>query len=296
MTAVTPFGGPAAAQLPGALLEAGMGFGVAPGSLSLAAFFLVGLFGGAHCIGMCGPLVTTYADHLRADGAGRARGATPGAGGRDRRLTGREVRQHALFNVGRTLGYAGAGALMGGLGALAFDAAAVVRIARPLQATVGLVIGGGIVLTGLSYVVYGNADLGRIGRVVGLGSGGLFARATAVLSSRVADWVGGPRIVGLGLVHAVLPCPLLYPAYLYALATGSPATGAVSLAALGLGTFPAVFGVATVFGAVDSRTRLRIQRALGVAFVAMGYVLLAHGLMFVGIHVPHPTFPHYTPG
>jgi len=30
--------------------------------LSLGVFLLVGLLGGAHCLGMCGPLVSTYAD------------------------------------------------------------------------------------------------------------------------------------------------------------------------------------------------------------------------------------------
>gem|GEM_PF-6123565 len=33
--------------------------------VSLGVFLLIGLFGGAHCLGMCGPLVTTYADRMR---------------------------------------------------------------------------------------------------------------------------------------------------------------------------------------------------------------------------------------
>src|SRR6056297_479048 len=67
-------------------------------SLSLGVFLLVGLLGGAHCLGMCGPLVTTYADRMRADEAGGR--------GRDDDLTVRQVRQHALFNLGRTASYA----------------------------------------------------------------------------------------------------------------------------------------------------------------------------------------------
>ncbi|MCH7659490.1 MAG: sulfite exporter TauE/SafE family protein, partial [Euryarchaeota archaeon] len=52
----------------------------------LAVFFLIGLLGGVHCIGMCGPLVTTYAEGMTS---------TEGA------LTFHEVRQHGLFNLGR---------------------------------------------------------------------------------------------------------------------------------------------------------------------------------------------------
>ena len=36
--------------------------GGAPIYADLAVFFLIGLLGGVHCIGMCGPLVTTYAE------------------------------------------------------------------------------------------------------------------------------------------------------------------------------------------------------------------------------------------
>jgi len=81
------------------------GFGVTAG-YGLAVFFLIGLFGGAHCIGMCGPLVATYAERMETDD--RWSGA----------LTLYEVRQHALFNLGRTVSYACIGAIFGAAGAL----------------------------------------------------------------------------------------------------------------------------------------------------------------------------------
>ncbi|AQL44702.1 hypothetical protein BV210_18270 (plasmid) [Halorientalis sp. IM1011] len=64
--------------------------GIASG-YGLAVFFLIGLLGGAHCIGMCGPLVATYAERMETDD--RWSGA----------LTLYEVRQHTLFNLGRTM-------------------------------------------------------------------------------------------------------------------------------------------------------------------------------------------------
>ena len=50
---------------------------------SLGVFLLIGLLGGARCLGMCGPLVTTYADRMRAaerDGASRAEGGGQAGG------------------------------------------------------------------------------------------------------------------------------------------------------------------------------------------------------------------------
>jgi len=69
----------------------------------------------------------------------------------------------------------------------------------------------------------------------------------------------------------------------------------VALGALGLGTIPAVFLCGTVVQSVDVAHRRRIHRLLGVAVVALGYVLFAHGLMAFGVRLPHPLFPHYRP-
>ena len=241
-------------------------------------FLLIGLFGGAHCIGMCGPLVTVYAGKMsetRSDGRGH--------------LTTYEVRQHALFNLGRTASYALIGALFGAIGSVVFVASeTLVAVTDPLRGVVGVAIGGLIVLLGIRYV------LGRAAPGLPL-SLGPASRLVAWLTERVSRLATGPGIVGLGAVHGLLPCPILYPAFLYAFAMGDPIGGAVALGALGLGTFPAVFAYGTVIGSVDAVHRRRVHRLLGVAFVVLGYVLLAHGLMSFGIHLPHPELPHYQP-
>jgi len=88
---------------------------------------------------------------------------------------------------------------------------------------------------------------------------------------------------------------LLYPAFLYAFVQGSALGGAAALAALGLGTVPALFLFGTVFGSVSVDTRMRLHRALGVAFVALGYIPLQHGLATLGVPLPHPPIPYYSP-
>ncbi|QAU12757.1 hypothetical protein EKH57_08495 [Halorubrum sp. BOL3-1] len=89
-------------------------------------FAAIGLLGGAHCIGMCGPLVTVYASRMddaggRTDG-GEATAArvSGGATGREGHLTTYEVRQHALFNLGRAASYATVGTALGALGYVLF--------------------------------------------------------------------------------------------------------------------------------------------------------------------------------
>lgn len=246
----------------------------------LAVFFLIGLLGGAHCIGMCGPLVTMYSERLAS--AREARGSA-----RDGHLTPYEVRQHALFNLGRTVSYATLGGLFGLLGALVLDASgAVTAVDSLIRATVGILAGAFIIVVGGRYV------LGRNG---GHSFGGPLSGLYQRVSSRIQRWVTGPGIVGLGLVHGLLPCPLLYPAFLYVFARGSPSTGVLALGALGLGTFPTVFLYGTVVQSVDATHRARLHRLLGIGFLLMGWMLLAHGLELVGVHLPHLELPIYQP-
>jgi len=243
----------------------------------LVVFLAIGVLGGAHCLGMCGPLVTLYADRL-------------GAEGRRDHLDWHDVRQHLLFNAGRTASYTLVGGLMGALGAALFDAAAVAAVATDVRAVTGVVVGSVIVCTGAGYLVRGSVR-GRSLPVVG----SVFSRVYGALTDRVDEWVGGPRIVALGALHGLMPCPLLYPAFLYALAVGSPLRGALSLAVLGLGTVPTLLAYGTVFQSLDARTRVGLHRALGVCFLALGYLPLARGLALFGVPLPHPPIPVYQP-
>lgn len=253
--------------------------------LELSAFFLIGLLGGAHCLGMCGPLVTMYAKRFgESTGSNQSTNAA---------LTFREIRQHLLFNGGRTVSYAVLGGLFGLAGMLFYDAADVVLVVGDsVRAVAGLLVGVVIVVTGVRYASgrygthEGGLDLPFVRRL---------GTAFASLQSRLDDWAGGPKIAGLGLVHGILPCPLLYPAYLYAFVNGSPLMGVLALGALGLGTIPALFVYGTVITSVDAGHRDRIHRALGVAFVVLGVMPIAHSLALFGVQIPHIEPPIYQP-
>ncbi|MFB6312022.1 MAG: sulfite exporter TauE/SafE family protein, partial [Salinirussus sp.] len=169
----------------------------------LVAFFVVGLLAGAHCLGMCGPLVSVYAERVASHSSGSNERLTPFA-----------VRQHALFNLGRTLGYATVGAFFGLLGATLFTSVAEVsHLGDGLRGVAGLLVGVFIFAAGLGYLTRGAGGLpdhtpAMLSR--------LFGRVSGMLTHRVDRLAGSSAIVGLGMVHAVLPCPIIYPGYLYA--------------------------------------------------------------------------------
>ncbi|WP_081655615.1 sulfite exporter TauE/SafE family protein [Halopiger goleimassiliensis] len=258
---------------------------VAAENVDLLLLLLVGLLAGVHCLGMCGPLVTTYADRMTATDR-------DGARGRGSHLSVFEVRQHGLFNLGRTASYAVIGGLFGLLGGLAFTSTdAVVATGNSVRGAVGILVGVAIIASGL-YYLRGQAGLPHGLPLVGP----LFRWLSGLLASRVDRLARSPGIVALGAVHGLLPCPIIYPAYLYAFALGDPIRGALSLAALGLGTIPTLFLYGTVLSSIEPETRVRLHRALGVGFLVLGYVPLQHGLMLYGIDfLPHLPLPFYQP-
>jgi sulfite exporter TauE/SafE len=247
-------------------------------SIGLPVFLLIGLLGGAHCLGMCGPLVMTYADRMRTER-------------RDDFLSVHQVRQHTLFNVGRTLTYALLGGLFGLAGEVVFlSLRDVTFLALQIQAVAGVGVGLVVVGVGVSYATGGG------GRSIQLPGINRISRAVRTrLLPRVDEWVDDYRVAGLGAVHGFLPCPLLYPAYLYAFVQASPLGGAAALGVLGLGTIPAVFLTGTVFNSLDMTGRRRVHRALGVAFVVLGYIPLQHGLAALGIPLPAVPLPSFGP-
>lgn len=249
--------------------------------VDLLVFLVVGLLAGAHCLGMCGPLVTAYADRFESQSNAKRRDT----------LTLYEVRQHSLFNLGRAGSYALLGGLFGLLGGVAFTSVdAVTAVGNDVRAAVGVLVGVAIIASGAYYL------RGRSGVPHGLPVvGPLFARVSGLLVGRIDRLANSPGIVGLGAIHGLLPCPIIYPAYLYAFALGDPIRGALSLGVLGLGTIPTLFVYGTAIGALTTETRVRLHRVLGAAFIVLGYLPLQHGLMLYGIHLPHLPIPFYQP-
>jgi sulfite exporter TauE/SafE len=252
-------------------------------SADLLVFLVVGLFAGAHCLGMCGPLVSIYADRVAEHSESR----------REDTLTLFVVRQHLLFNVGRTVGYAAVGALFGLLGGVVFTSVdAVGPVGDVVRGATGIFIGLFILVGGVSYLFRGmHAPLPD--RISGVS--GLFNRVSGHLTGRVDRLAGSPRIVSLGAVHAVLPCPIIYPAYLYAFAVGNPVRGGLALGVLGLGTIPTLLAYGTMLGTLSTKRRISLHRGLGAAFLLLGYIPLSHGLILLGFDIPHLDVPYYQP-
>lgn len=173
-----------------------------------AAFFLVGLLGGVHCVGMCGGIVGALTAQV--------------AGGRPPMLI------HLAYNAGRIASYVIAGALVGAIGGLglAFGPVARTQLVFYIVANL-LLVALGFYLMGLTRTL---APLESLGRSIWVRIQPYTARFLPVR--------GPAQALPLGMLWGWLPCGLVYSVLANALVAGSAIRGAAAMLAFGLGTLP----------------------------------------------------------
>jgi sulfite exporter TauE/SafE len=205
----------------------------------LASAFILGLLGGGHCLGMCGGLM------------GALTLAIPPS------QRGRRLSLLLAYNVGRVLGYAAAGLLVGLLGwAVASSPGATgMRVAAAL-----LLIVMGFYLAGW---------WSGLTRIEGLGRG--LWRCIEPVAGRLLPISTLPRALLLGSLWGWLPCGLVYSSLLWAASQGNALHSALLMLGFGLGTCPVL--LATGLAAERTRTLLRrrgLRTAGGVLVILFG--------------------------
>ncbi|TFH88648.1 sulfite exporter TauE/SafE family protein [Billgrantia azerbaijanica] len=219
----------------------------------LAAAFVFGLLGGAHCIGMCGGIMSALSF------------AVPPSMRSPTRLS-------ALllgYNVGRITSYMAAGALAASLGTL-LTLSAELRLALQLLAAVMLILMA-LYIAGWWKGLLGIEALGK-----------RLWRHLEPLGRRLMPVVKVPQAVGLGAIWGWLPCGLVYAMLAWSLAIADPWRGAALMGAFGLGTLPALLVTgftARQLGALIRHPATRTLAALSIIAFALWqlWVLLPGG-------------------
>ncbi len=218
--------------------------------------FLTGLLGGiSHCIGMCGPIVATFS--LR---------------------TSRKVFfPNLLYNIGRVSTYTMVGAIMGVTGSYI----SFFRNIEPIQKVI-------MILAGVLIIIFGLSIMGifplvkRIEEIIN----------TSALLKRIAGYFQGDFTTGafypMGLVLGLLPCGLVYTAFIGASRVGMEAPshveglirGGLFMLFFGLGTMPSLMLFGSIVRVLSGRMRTGLYRISGLIIVAMGILFLYRAIRF----------------
>lgn len=208
-----------------------------------------------HCIGMCGPLISTFS---------LAQGRT------DRRLT-NLAPALLLYHLGRVNSYAVIGLVVGLL-------AAAAQAALPTAAVRGwLFLVSGLLMTFLGLGLLG---LVRTTRLMESSRLGRFA------AERFMELIGTRSMVGrylLGVANGFLPCGPVYAIAAAALTAPTPVHGAGTMAMFGLGTIPVLLAVGLGAGRLAPTVQRRFNKVAAILVILVGFEFLIRAGKLFGL-------------
>ena len=181
--------------------------------------FAAGFAGSFHCIGMCGGFACAL--------------------GRDPRGTRATAIRHLLYNTGRLTTYCFLGGLAGALGQVISTPHGVAAVTPLLGGSIdfaqrGLAIIAGLLMIAMALQFFGVLKIFH--RLAGGFAGSTLAMALRALLTARSN--GAP--LAFGVFNGFLPCPLVYAFVAQAASSAEASSGVLTMAAFGLGTFPAM--------------------------------------------------------
>lgn len=231
---------------PSQLADARMGYGM---------LFIIGLVTSVHCVAMCGGITLSQCIPRPADTTGEAAPLST-------------LRPALLYNLGRVVSYTAMGFLVGGLGS-------AITFSNTMQGVLKLGAGVFMVIMGLNMLnIF--PWLRRLN-----------PRLPAFLRRRIGTGrakSNSPLVVGL--LNGLMPCGPLQAMQIYALSTGSPWAGALSMLLFSLGTVPLMFGLGALSSVLGKRFTGRAMAAGAILVVVLGLSMLTQGWSLSGLSLP----------
>jgi sulfite exporter TauE/SafE/copper chaperone CopZ len=166
----------------------------------------------------------------------------------------------ALYNLGRVISYTAVGFIVGALGS-------VISFTQTTQGILKLLAGVFMIIMGINML-------------------GIFPslRKLTLRLPHIRNGSKSPLIVGL--LNGLMPCGPLQAMQLYALSTGSPIKGAISMLLFSLGTVPLMFGLGALSTVLSKKFAHKAMTVGAVLVVVLGLTMLSQGWGLSGISLP----------
>ena len=216
--------------------------------------FVIGLLTSIHCVAMCGGInLSQCAQYQRV--------------GRTKHSNLSNLKPSIQYNTGRVISYTVIGGIVGALGS-------VVSFTGTGKGVVAIIAGIFMVIMGLNML-------------------NLFPwlrkfnpRMPKIFATKINEQKSGNRPLYVGLLNGLMPCGPLQAMQLYALSTGDPAKGALSMLIFSLGTVPLMFGLGALSTVLTKKFTNRMMTVSAGLVVMLGIFMFSNGMALSGIAVP----------
>ncbi len=205
--------------------------------------FLIGLLTSIHCVGMCGGITLSQCVGVKAE------------------TTKDRLRPSFLYNSGRVISYTIVGGLVGALGS-------IISFNGMMRGIVAIFAGIFMVIMGLNLLnVFPSLRKYNL-------------RLPRFLTKGIDKSNHGPFYIGL--LNGLMPCGPLQAMQLYALSTGDPIKGALSMLVFSLGTTPLMFGFGAVSSMLSKKFTSKMMAVSAVLVIFLGIGMFNTGMSLSG--------------
>ncbi|MHB8089228.1 MAG: urease accessory protein UreH domain-containing protein, partial [Anaerolineaceae bacterium] len=230
-------------------------FPEAKAGMSYGVLFVIGILTSVHCVAMCGGINLSQCIPQKAENTGK-RGIN-------------NFMPSILYNAGRVVSYTIIGGIVGALGSVvSFSGPAKGIVA--IGASIFMVIMGINMLNIFPGLRRFNPRMPKIfARLIGKEKG-----------------VSKNRPFYVGLLNGLMPCGPLQAMQLYALSTGDPIKGALSMLVFSLGTVPLMFGLGALSSFLSKQFTAKMMQVSAVLVIVLGFAMFQTGMAVSGIQLP----------
>ncbi|HYE68797.1 MAG TPA: sulfite exporter TauE/SafE family protein [Anaerovoracaceae bacterium] len=215
--------------------------------------FVIGLLTSTHCIAMCGGINLSQCVPYKTPQAHKSKTSS--------------LTPSILYNSGRVISYTVIGGLVGALGS-------AVSFSGTGKGIIAAVAGIFMVIMGLNMLnIF--PWLRRFN-----------PRMPKIFAEKINEQKKSNRPLYVGLLNGLMPCGPLQAMQLFALSTGDPFKGAMSMLLFSLGTVPLMFGLGALSSVLTKKFTSRMMTVSAALVVILGVFMLSNGMALAGYAMP----------
>lgn len=223
--------------------------------MGYSVLFFIGLLTSIHCVAMCGGINLSQCAKLQS--------ASP----KGSKLS--NLKPSISYNLGRVVSYTIIGGIVGAFGS-------VVSFTGVGKGIVAIIAGVFMVIMGLNML-----NLFPWLRKFNV-------RMPKIFAARIYEQKksNSNRPLYVGLLNGLMPCGPLQAMQLYALSTGDPVKGALSMLLFSLGTVPLMFGLGALSSILTKKFASKMMTVSAILVVVLGVFMFQNGMALSGYALP----------